>query len=192
MPARLPSWAWVTGLTVGATAAVVVLAVQAEKGPHPTASAHARPSASASASARPSATPKPTAPPVEAAVPAASGVGRRVVYSLSQKRVWLVDANDTASRTFKVWPGTLSPDPGTYAISSRTDAVTGSDNVQIEHVLYFAVKSGLNVAFSNAVDGASPPPPEPGAQTSGIRMSRAAGTALWKFGSTGTKVAVVG
>ncbi|CAM5559630.1 hypothetical protein SGRIM128S_01803 [Streptomyces griseomycini] len=34
MPARLPSWAWVPGLTTGAIAAVAVLAVQADQG-HP-------------------------------------------------------------------------------------------------------------------------------------------------------------
>ncbi|MGW0296241.1 hypothetical protein ACWDYK_05910, partial [Streptomyces anthocyanicus] len=39
MPARLPSWAWVSGLTVGAIAAVTVLAVQADQGPQPTAAA---------------------------------------------------------------------------------------------------------------------------------------------------------
>ncbi|MEU6575511.1 hypothetical protein [Streptomyces sp. NPDC046805] len=189
MPARLPSWAWVTGLTVGATAAMVALALQAENGPHPTA-ASARPGASASARAHASARPKPSAPSTPA-IPAASGVGRRVVYSLSQKRVWLIDAAGKASGTFRVWPGTVSPDPGAYAISIRKGAITGSDGVQIEHVLYFAVKSGLNVAFSNAVDGASPPPAAAGTQTSGIRMPKAAGTALWGFGATGTKVAVV-
>jgi hypothetical protein len=80
--ARLPSWAWVSGLTVAGTAAVVALGVQAEHGPHPTAAA-ARPSASASASPRPhaSADPKPSAPP---ALPDGSGSGRRIVYSVGE------------------------------------------------------------------------------------------------------------
>ncbi|MHB9860989.1 hypothetical protein [Streptomyces sp. YIM S03343] len=190
MPARIPSWAWVTGLTAGATAAVVVLAVQANAGPHPTAAApKAHPSASATASAHPSASPKPSE---EAqTVPAASGTGRRVVYSLGQKRVWLIDASDKATRTFTVWPGTVSPDPGSYSISSRLASNKGSDGVQIEHILYFAAKSGLSVAFSNAVDGSSPPPVAAGKQTSGIRMHKADGTALWTFGTTATKVTVV-
>jgi hypothetical protein len=186
MPARLPSWAWVTGLTTGATVAVVFLAMQADKGPHPTA-ASAHPSASASAHPHPAPAPKPSAP----AVPAASGTGRRIVYSLDEKRVWLVDATDKATRTFAVWPGTVSPTPGAYSISIRKDALTGSDGVQIEHVMYFAVASGLNVAFSNAVDGTSPPPATTGKPTSGIRMPKADGTALWGFGATGTKVTVV-
>jgi hypothetical protein len=191
---RLPSWVWVTGLTAGAVAAVVVLTVQADRGPHPTASA-VRPSASASASkgsdAGPSASPRSSASPGATEVPKASGTGRRVVYDLSSRRVWLVDADDTARRTFTVWPGTVDPVPGTYTVSVRKDATTGSDGVQIEHIIYFSVVSGVNIAFSNAVDGSSPPPAATGAQTGGIRMAKADGAALWAFGDLGTKVRVV-
>lgn len=188
MPARrLPSWAWVSGLTVGAIAAVVVLTVQAEQGPRPAATATAtRPSPSASASAAP--TPSKPAP---AAVPDGSGTGRRIVYSLGERRVWLVDASDSPRRTFTVWPGTVDPDPGTYTVGTRTDATTGSDGVEIEHVVYFAAKSGVNIAFSAAVDGSSPPPAAAGTQTGGIRMKSADGSALWTFGTAGTKVTVV-
>jgi hypothetical protein len=183
---RIPSWVWVTGLTAGAVAAVAVLAVQADRGPHPTATA-ARPSATASADA----TPEPTRSAAPAAVPDGSGTGRRIVYSLGQKRVWLVDASDVSRRTFAVWPGTVSPDPGSYTVSQRTEATTGSDGVKIEHILYFAAKSGLSIAFSNAVDGSSPPAVASGARTSGIRMGKADGSALWTFGETGTTVVVV-
>ncbi|MET7567148.1 hypothetical protein ABZT04_01380 [Streptomyces sp. NPDC005492] len=183
MPA---SKVWVTGLTVGAIAAVTVLAVQANQGPHPKASA-ARPTASASASGHS----QPTKSAAPAAVPADSGSGRRIVYSVGQKRVWLVDASDKADRTFAVWPGTVSPDPGKYTVSVRKDATTGSDGVAIENIVYFATKSGLNIAFSNAVDGSSPPPAA-GKQTGGVRMGKADGAALWTFGTTGTKVRVVG
>lgn len=175
---------WVTALTVGAVAAVVVLAVQADKGPKP-GSVAARPSASASAHATPR---KSTAP---AAVPAGSGTGRRIVYSLGHKTVWLVDASDAARRTVSVWPGTVAPDPGTYTVGTRTrGAITGSDGVKIEHVVYFTMKSGVNIAFSNAVDGSSPPPAS-GTQTGGVRMGKADGAALWTFGAAGTKVVVV-
>ncbi|MEG8281189.1 hypothetical protein [Streptomyces sp. AHA2] len=187
MPARIPSWAWVTGLTVGAIAAVTVLGVQADRGPHPTASA-AKPSTPATA--RPTPTPTPTAQE-PAKVPDGSGTGRRIVYALDDERVWLVDASDATRRTFTVWPGTVDPDPGTYTISSRNRATTGSDGVEIEHILYFTAKSGVSVAFSNAVDGASPPPAASGTQTGGVRMKKADGTALWAFGTVGTTVVVV-
>ncbi|MFF8032509.1 MULTISPECIES: hypothetical protein [unclassified Streptomyces] len=187
MSARLPSWAWVTGLTTGAIAVVAVLAVQADQGTKPTA-ATGRPSASATADAKPSAKPRETKP---AAVPADSGTGRRIVYSLGQKRVWLVDASDAPRRSFAVWPGTVSPDPGAYEIGTRTEATTGSDGVAIEHIMYFAAKADVFVAFSNAVDGSSPPPPEPATRTGGIRVSKNDGRALWTFGTAGTPVRVV-
>ncbi|MFF8972261.1 hypothetical protein [Streptomyces sp. NPDC014995] len=184
---RLPSWAWVTGLTAGAIVVVGALTVQAEKGPHPTASA-ARPSPSAAAGATPASSASAT--PTAAPVPDGSGTGRRIVYSLGQRRVWLVDADDEARRTFTVWPGTVDPAPGSYTVSLRKDATTGSDGVEIEHIIYFSARSGVNIAFSNAVDGSSPPPAS-GAQTGGIRMPKADGSALWAFGATGTNVRVV-
>ncbi|WP_432056849.1 hypothetical protein [Streptomyces sp. bgisy022] len=190
MPARLPSWAWVTGLTAGALAVVAVLAVQADQGPKPRpAAATSAPSASATAD-----DPKPSASPEKRnpeAVPADSGTGRRVVYSLGLKRVWLVDASDAARRTFPVWPGTVDPEPGSYTIGTRTEATTGSDGVQVEHIMYFAAKAGVSIAFSNAVDGSSPPPADPGAKTGGIRVAKEDGTALWAFGTAGTTVRVV-
>ncbi|MCX4859488.1 hypothetical protein OG426_23760 [Streptomyces canus] len=176
---------WVTGLTVGAIAAVVTLAVQADKGTKPSVAATARPSVSASP--RASAQPEPSA----TAVPDASGTGRRIVYSLGDKRVWLIDASEAARRTFAVWPGTVDPAAGTYSVSLRRgDPTTGSDGVRIEHIVYFTAVGGVNVAFSNAVDGSSPPPAN-GLQTGGIRMKTADGSALWTFGETGTKVVVV-
>lgn len=192
MPARIPSWAWVSGLTAGAIAVVLALAVQANQGPHPTPATHSRPAPSASA--QPSATPEPSASPESSAlpaVPADSGTGRRIVYALAQKRVWLVDESDKPIRTFPVWPGTVAPDPDSYAISQRVPATTGSDGVEIENIMYFAGKSGVFIAFSNAVDGSSPPPAASGAKTGGIRMGKEDGDALWTFGEQGTRVVVV-
>ncbi|MEU3534122.1 hypothetical protein AB0E70_21395 [Streptomyces murinus] len=187
MAARLPSWAWVSGLTVGATVAVVALAVQAEHGPHPTA-ASVKPSTSVSAGTHGSAKPKPPAGPP--ALPADSGDGRRIVYSLAGKRLWLVDATGKEIRTFEVWPGTVPPAPGRYSITLRTQSLKGSDGVEIEHVMYFTKVDGVNVAFSNALDGASPPPAE-GKKLGGIRMRKQDGAALWAFGDQGTNVTVV-
>ncbi|MGW4565314.1 hypothetical protein ACWEN3_23780, partial [Streptomyces sp. NPDC004561] len=122
--------------------------------------------------------------------PDASGTGRRVVYSLGGKRVWLVDASGKESRTFTVWPGTVSPQPGRYSVTLRTQSLKGSDGVQIEHVMYFTKVDGVNVAFSNALDGASPPPAN-GQKLGGIRMHKEDGAALWAFGDTNTQVTVV-
>ncbi|MCZ9345439.1 hypothetical protein NGM37_47640, partial [Streptomyces sp. TRM76130] len=89
------------------------------------------------------------------------------------------------------WPGTVSPDPGSYTIGSRTEATTGSDGVDVENIVYFALADGMSVAFSNAVDGSSPPPAASGAKTPGVRLNKADGDALWEFGTQGTTVTVV-
>ena len=186
MPARrLPSWVWVTGVTAAALVGVTSLAAQADQGAHPVAPA--RKKHSAPASAHPSGRPSKAAP---AAVPDHSGTGRRIVYSLAQRRVWLVDAAGAARRTFAVWPGTVSPAPGRYTVSSTDSSTTGTDGTKVENIVYFTAVSGVNIAFSNAQDGASPRPAA-GVKTGAIRMHSADGDAVWTFGSKGTTVSVV-
>ncbi|RDG34792.1 hypothetical protein DVH02_28850 [Streptomyces corynorhini] len=185
----MPSWAWVTALTAGALAAVTVLAVQAGSGPRPPAvpTGQAKPTAKPSPSATVAPGPSETA---KREIPTSSGEGRRIVYSLGEQRVWLVDPDNNYDNSFAVWPGTISPEKGPYAVSFRREEAAGSDGVDIRHVVYFAVKDGLSVAFSHAVDGASPQP-APGASTGGIRVGVDAGEAIWKFAALGTKISVV-
>ncbi|GGU88027.1 hypothetical protein GCM10010211_62940 [Streptomyces albospinus] len=128
--------------------------------------------------------------PAPAPVPAASGTGKRVVYGLGAKRVWLVGADGKAQRTFPVTPSTVSPAPGAYAVTSRSVSVTGSDGVAIEHVVRFATVNGVVVGFSAAVDG-STPAPDGAKKTGGIRESRDDGKALWDFALRGAKIVVV-
>jgi hypothetical protein len=123
-------------------------------------------------------------------VPAASGKGERVVYGLKDRRVWLVDKTERATRTFPVVPSTLSPAPGSYTVTSRSAQVQGSDGVLVEHVVRFAKAEGVTVGFSAAVDG-SLPTPNPQLKTGGVRMKRADGTALWTFATINSKVVVV-
>ncbi len=90
-------------------------------------------------------------------MPDGSGTGRRIVYSLAQRRVWLVDTGEAVRRTFAVWPGTVSPAPGRYAVSTTVPSTTGTDGTKVENIVYFTVASGVNIAFSNAQDGSSAP-----------------------------------
>ncbi|MEU3605278.1 hypothetical protein AB0E83_07430 [Streptomyces sp. NPDC035033] len=177
------------GLTAAAVAAVAFLAYEAaasapaDLAERPAAAGTAAPSATMSPGAK-----KPAKDPL--AVPAASGTGERVVYALQDRRVWLVDGKNRATRTFRVAPSSVSPAPGAYAVTSRSGSVTGSDGVQIEHVVRFASVDGVTVGFSAAVDG-SMPSPDPAKKTGGIRMKRADGDAMWTFASIGAKVVVV-
>ncbi|MET7457042.1 hypothetical protein ABZT03_35195 [Streptomyces sp. NPDC005574] len=176
---------FVAALTVAALASVGVLAYQASADvPSDLGKAHALASASAAAKKAPRDRRHP------AALPAASGTGQRVVYSLDDDRVWLVGAGDKVRRTYKVTPGTVDPVPGAYAVTSRSNAVTGTDGTPVEHVVRFAATDGIAIGFSSAVDN-SPPSADAPARTGGIRESRADGNAMWRFATIGAAVVVI-
>ncbi|MFD8690665.1 hypothetical protein [Streptomyces sp. NPDC059651] len=174
-------------LTAAAVAAVGFLAYQASANvPDDLA---VTPKASSSAPAKGGhAKPKPKKDPL--AVPASSGTGMRVVYALGDRRVWLVNAKNKSTRTFKVMPSAVSPLPGTYPVSSRSGSVTGSDGVPIEHVVRFATTDDVAIGFSAAQDG-SMESPDPNLKAGGVRMSRADGNAVWTFATVGVKVNVI-
>ncbi|WP_031034818.1 hypothetical protein [Streptomyces sp. NRRL F-5650] len=124
------------------------------------------------------------------ALPAGSGTGERVVYSVDDDRVWLVGAGNRVRRTFEVTPGSVDPVPGAYTVTSRSNRITGSDGVPVEHVVRFTSAQGVAVGFSAAVDDADAKP-DPDRPTGGIRESRADGDAMWEFATIGRPVVVV-
>ncbi|MET8977726.1 hypothetical protein ABZX85_19115 [Streptomyces sp. NPDC004539] len=125
------------------------------------------------------------------ALPGNSGVGQRVVYSVDDDRVWLVDEKGKVARTFRVYPGGLDPKPGPYVVSSRAGAVTATDGTRIEHVVRFAeTAEGMAIGFSAAVSGALPEA-DTMVRTGGIRETRADGDAMWDFATVGRKVMVI-
>ncbi|MER6676523.1 hypothetical protein [Streptomyces sp. NPDC000983] len=173
----------VTGLTTAALVTVGVLAYQASANVPSGLGSDAGAAAAAITKA-----PRDEAHPT--ALPPASGRGERVVYSVDDDRVWLVGEDGGVRRTFTVTPGTVDPAPGVYAVTSRSNTVTGSDGVPVEHVVRFANVAGVAVGFSAAVDD-TPPDPSRTAATGGIRESRADGDAMWKFATIGHKVVVI-
>ncbi|MCX4691529.1 hypothetical protein [Streptomyces sp. NBC_01408] len=176
----------VAGLTAAAIAVVGFLGYQAS------ATAPAHPPKAAEQAPAPAENPVPAKvdPAKPLPVPADSGSGVRVVYSVGQKRVWLVGDAGQEPKSFAVVPSTVHPKAGSYSVSSRSGAVTGSDGVPIEHVVRFAGSDGVVVGFSARVDGATPEP-DPNKKTGGIRMSRADGDAMWAFATISAKVVVV-
>ncbi|MEU8980188.1 hypothetical protein ACFWOX_20550 [Streptomyces sp. NPDC058467] len=176
---------FVAALTVAAVAAVSFLAYQASANvPDNLGDPHAGPSPKASASKAPRDKKNP------AALPAQSGTGERVVYSTDDDRVWLVSPSNKVQRTFKVTPGTIDPAVGSYAVTSRNRAVTGSDGVGVEHVVRFTLVDGVAIGFSAAVNG-STASPDSSKKLGGIRESRADGNAMWDFATIGVKVVVI-
>ncbi|MFR9676319.1 hypothetical protein [Streptomyces sp. TR06-5] len=180
---------FVAGVTALAFAVVGFLAYRAgaaQDGDGRSAAPGARGAATASAS------PGPSADPARRArrLPADSGQGERVVYALDRDRVWLVGPDGEVERTYRVWPGTVDPEPGRYEVTSRTDKIIGTDGVVVEHVVVFGYAGNTVVGFSAAVDG-STPHPDPSRKTGGVRERTADGEAMWAFGALGTPVVVV-
>ncbi|MFJ9006326.1 hypothetical protein [Streptomyces canus] len=125
-------------------------------------------------------------------LPPGSGTGARVVYSLRGHRVWLVGLGDKVIRTFEVTPGNIAPAPGVYAVTSRSNTVTGTDGAPIEHVVRFTSVDGVAIGFSAAVGNPAPADPSTTTvRTGGIRESRADGDVMWTFATIGATVAVI-
>ncbi|MGW5618581.1 hypothetical protein [Streptomyces sp. NPDC003877] len=181
----LSSSSIVAGLTAAALATVGYLAHQASTS-LPAGAGRVQ----AGATAAPGTSQAPRAGKDPAALPDGSGEGARVVYSLRRDRVWLVGANGRVARTFEVDPSAVDPAPGRYAVTSRSNSVTGSDGVPVEHVVRFTSVDGVVVGFSSAVDAAAAAP-DPRVRTGGIRESRADGNAMWTFATIGRPVVVV-
>ncbi|MCM2426707.1 hypothetical protein [Streptomyces sp. RKAG337] len=182
---RIGSGTLVTGLTAAALAVIAVLAVQASgsAADHPVTARPSSPAATAPTAKVPPVTKVP-------ALPANTGSGKRVVYGLAAKRVWLVNGANKVLRTYVVAPGSVDPAPGRYKVTSRTARGTGGDGIAIEHVVRFATVGSTVIGFSAAVD-ASMPSPDPQKKTGGIRETPADGDELWKLAVIDTRIVVV-
>ncbi|MFJ9813955.1 hypothetical protein ACIRU3_01545 [Streptomyces sp. NPDC101151] len=176
----------VAGLTAVALSTVGFLAYQASATVPP--GLGGRLGAGASPSATVSKAPRDQHNP--GALPSGSGTGERVVYSVDDDRVWLVDERSRVQRSFGVRPGTVDPPVGTFWVTSRSNAVTGTDGLPIEHVVRFTSVDGVVIGFSAAVSSGSAT--TTGAvQTGGIRERREDGDAMWKFATIGVPVVVI-
>ncbi|KRV48461.1 hypothetical protein AQ490_04215 [Wenjunlia vitaminophila] len=184
MARQVSSRVVVTGLVVSALAAVSALAIQANGATSGDHTAGHKPSSDSSSTAPG----KPRAPKAPS-LPPHSGTGKRIVYSLKLDRVWIVNARGKPLSTFAVWPGTLDPPIGLHRVTYLLPNTTGSDNLQVEHVIYFSTVENTWIAFSAALDGSSPKP-VPGKKTGGVRMRRSDSAKLWDFAAIGTPVIV--
>ena len=153
-----------------------------------TRSAHSRSSAGLQSSGKESAT----------ALPADSGANKRIVFSQSRQRVWLVGDRDQVRRTYLV-SGSVSDNlqPGTYQVYSRSRHAIGvDDSGTMQYFVRFTQgTSGAAIGFHDipVKDG------KPLEQVSDlgtpqshgcIRQWRPDAIALWKFAPIGTTVVV--
>ncbi len=180
----------------GAVAASPVAAVARPTGT-PSASATGSPTASVSKPPAAQTADQSPAP----AVPARSGTGRRVVFDMSDQRVWLVGRHagaDAVRRTYLV-SGSVTDNlaPGRYAVYSRSLRAVGvDDSGTMRYMVRFTQGQNAAIGFHDipVLDGrlvqtrddlGTP-------QSHGcIRQWRPDARALWAFAPVGTRVVVV-
>lgn len=133
----------------------------------------------------------------ETALPADSGEGRRVVFSQSRQRVWLVGAAGRVQSTYLV-SGSLTDnlDPGTYSVYSRSEQAWGiDDSGTMKYFVRFAQGERAAIGFHDIpIDEGKPvqtldqlgTPQSHGC----IRQKRSDAIRLWNFAPLGTTVVV--
>lgn len=146
---------------------------------------------------------EPQAPPVAEvdpapAVPAASGSGRRIVYSLHEQRIWLVEADGSVAKSHLVSGRPSYPSPGTYSVYSRSRH-SRSGSVTFEHMVRFArASNGLAIGFHSIPVRPSGTPIQTEQQLGQaigrgcVRQAPSDAAFVWDWAPIGTSVAVVG
>lgn len=80
--------------------------------------------------------------------PANSGSGRRIVYSNTAQRVWLLEEDGTIRDSYLVSGRRDTPTAGTYSVYSKsTKAWAGHDGITMNHMVRFARGRRLAIGF---------------------------------------------
>jgi len=195
------------GLTTGAT---VVAALGLS--PYPQSSA-----ASASVSQQNPPAPQPATPPnllptppvslpapppdqpLDLSVPPGSGDGRRVVFDMSEQRVWLIRHNGNVRRTYLVSGSRVDNlQAGAYEVYSRSrHAISYTGNSTMDYMVRFTVGERAAIGFHDIPVDAEGDPlqglDELGTPTSAgcIRQRTLDAKVMWAFADVGTAVVVV-
>lgn len=136
-------------------------------------------------------------PALDTTVPSDSGEGRRVVFSQSRQRVWLIGAKERVQRTYLVSGSVYDNlDPGSYQVYSRSEQAWGiDDSGTMKYFVRFAQGDRAAIGFHDipVADGK----PVQTRQQLGtplshgcIRQKEADAIALWEFAPIGTDVVV--
>jgi len=132
------------------------------------------------------------------ALPSASGQGRRVVFSKSAQRVWLVDADDAVVSTYLV-SGSVTNNlaPGSYDVYSRSRWAVGiEDSGVMQYFVRFAHGANAAIGF-HSIPTKNGTPLQTEAQLGTpqshgcIRQRLSDAKRMWDFAGTGTDVVVV-
>ncbi len=136
-------------------------------------------------------------PKLDTSLPAASGAGKRIVFSEGRQRVWLVGSKGAVQRTYLVSGSVYDNlDPGTYAVYSRSEQAWGiDDSGTMKYFVRFTQGENAAIGFHDIpVDNKKfvQTVAQLGTPLSHgcIRQKRSDALALWKFAPLGTSVVV--
>ena len=132
------------------------------------------------------------------ALPVSSGAGRRVVFSKSAQRVWLVDAKESVRSTYLVSGSvTNNLNPGSYAVYSRARWAVGVDDSGVmQYFVRFAHGPHAAIGF-HSIPTKNGTPLQTVAQLGTpqshgcIRQKLSDAVRMWDFADVGTHVVVV-
>jgi hypothetical protein len=136
------------------------------------------------------------APDPALALPASSGKGKRVVYSLSKSRIWLVGGDEKVQMSAQAVPGTVTPDAGNYEVSKWYSTAKAADGASVQYEVLWgtrfnSTKFGFDAIASLPADQ-MPSKPASGTKTGGVRLTQNDAQAVWQFATMkGTAVVVV-
>lgn len=128
--------------------------------------------------------------------PPGSGQGRRIVYSVSRQRVWLVEADNQLRTTYLVSGRAGTPRPGTYRIFSKS-RFASSGSARMQYMMRFAKGRRLAIGFHSIPVNARGRPKQSEAElgryrSAGCVRQRLSDAAfLWDWAPVGTTVVVV-
>jgi hypothetical protein len=138
-----------------------------------------------------------TDPARDTTLPDGSGTGKRVVFSQSRQRVWLVKKGTKVERTYLVSGSVYDNlDPGTYQVYSRSQQAYGiDDSGTMKWFVRFAQGDRAAIGFHDIpVDDGEPVQTEAQLGTplshGCIRQKEEDAVALWSFAPLGTTVVV--
>lgn len=142
--------------------------------------------------------PPPPPPPPFPAVPANSGEGRRIVYSNSGHRVWLVEADESIVDSYLVSGRRATPGAGVYQVYSKSPkAWAGHDGITMDHMVRFAHGRTLAIGFHSIPRWSNGAPMQTEAQLGSYRSSGCVrqrddkAAALYAWAPIGTTVVVL-
>jgi hypothetical protein len=128
-------------------------------------------------------------------LPGGSGEGRRVVYSISQQRVWWVEADGRVVHTYLVSGRNNTPARGTYAVYSKS-RYASSGSARMEYMVRFAWGSSMAIGFHSIPTVGGRPLQSEGELGSFrshgcVRQRMGDAMLLWYWAPVGTRVDVV-